>query len=154
MRISRSHLCIGALLAAGFVLTACSTAGTQPSSAPPTTTPSTVVTTLPPMTPGPPPVTTPPAVAVTKQYDAAKSQWQAGATAISAQQGAYWSQAAADLTAGETTDSDPTGYAAAVAMLTQLIALPDAQQSAAQNAAFHADINGLNAFFHTPGLYS
>ena len=49
---------------------------------------------------------------------------------------------------------DPTGYAGAVTMLNQLISLPDAQQTPAQNAEFHADINSLNAFFKTPGLYS
>jgi hypothetical protein len=98
--------------------------------------------------------TTPPPAPITKSYDAARVQWQDGATAISAEQGKFWSQAAADLTAGETTDSDPTGYAAAVTMLNQLIALPDAQQTSAQNAQFHADINGLNTFFKTPGLYS
>jgi hypothetical protein len=81
-------------------------------------------------------------------------QWQAGATAISAQQGKYWSQAATDLTQGETTDSDPTGYAAAVTELKELISLPDAQQTPQQNARFHADIDGLNTFFKTPGLYS
>jgi hypothetical protein len=90
----------------------------------------------------------------TRSYDAARAQWQAGATAISAEQGKYWSQAAADLTIGETTDSDPTGYPAAVAMLTELISLPDAQQTPEQNARYHADIDSLNSFFHTPGLYS
>jgi hypothetical protein len=91
---------------------------------------------------------------VTRSYDAARTQWLAGATAISAQQGNYWSQAANDLTLGESTDTDPTGYADAVTALKELISLPDAQQTAAQNARYHADINALNAFFKTPGLYS
>jgi hypothetical protein len=91
---------------------------------------------------------------VTKSYDAARAQWQAGATAISAQQGSYWSQAADDLTLGEATDSDSTGYADAVTALKELISLPDAQQTAAQNARYHTDIDALNIFFKTPGLYS
>jgi hypothetical protein len=152
---------IAGLVLAGTVMLSAGCSGTaQPDAAPPA-----AASTSDSQVPGPPavsataaaPVTAPPApppAPVTKQYDAARSQWQAGATAISAEQGKYWSQAAADLTLGETTDSDPTGYAAAVTMLTQLISLPDAQQTPAQNAEFHADINGLNTFFHTPGLYS
>jgi hypothetical protein len=108
--------------------------------------------------PASPPATTAPGTrptaAITTSYDAARVQWQNGAAAISAEQGKSWSQAAADLTLGETTDSDPTGYASAVTMLNQLISLPDAQQTPAQNAEFHADINSLNTFFRTPGLYS
>ena len=46
--------------------------------------------------------------------------------------------------------SDP----AAIAHLKELVTLPDAQQTPAQNAAYHADINALNTFFNTPGLYS
>jgi hypothetical protein len=91
---------------------------------------------------------------VTASYDAARVQWVAGATAISAQQGNNWSQAANDLTAGETTDTNPTGYANAVTELKELISLPDANQTPAQNAQYHADINALNTFFNTPGLYS
>jgi hypothetical protein len=91
---------------------------------------------------------------VTASYNAAQKDWKAGATAISAEQGKYWQEAADALTKGETTDTHPTGYAAAVTMLKELITLPDAQQTPAQNARYHADINGLNAFFKTPGLYS
>jgi len=90
-----------------------------------------------------------------KGYDKARSQWQQGATAISAEMGKYWLTAAAALTAGEVTDTgDTSGYLAAVKALTELASLPDAQQTPAQNAAFHADIAALNTFFNTPGLYS
>jgi len=88
-------------------------------------------------------------------YDAARKEWQQGATAISAQMGLYWDNAATDLTSGETSDSgDTSGYAAAIKELKQLITLPDAQQTPTQNAEYHADINALNTFFNTPGLYS
>jgi hypothetical protein len=102
------------------------------------------------------PATTPthPNPPVNTGYTAARAQWKAGATAISADQGKYWSQAKTDLINGETTDTNPAGYAHAVDDLTSLIALPDAQQTAAQNAEYHTDLNELNAFFNTPGLYS
>jgi hypothetical protein len=32
--------------------------------------------------------------------------------------------------------------------------LPDANQTPTQNAEYHHDINALNAFFGTPGLYA
>lgn len=38
--------------------------------------------------------------------------------------------------------------------LKQLIALPSANQTPAQNAAYHPYINALTSFFGTPGLYS
>ncbi len=87
-------------------------------------------------------------------YQSALAQWKAGATAISAQQGGYWLKAAADLKAGEGTDAGTTsGYPSAINELTELAALPDAQQTPAQNARYHADIGALDAFFATPGLY-
>jgi hypothetical protein len=103
-----------------------------------------------------PATTTPPAPAapVTNSYDAARVEWQGGAAASSADQGRFWSNAVADLTRGETTDTDQTGYAAAITMLNELISLPDAQQTPAQNAAYHSDLTALNGFFKTPGLYS
>jgi hypothetical protein len=124
-----------------------------PASAPastPATEPSTPAT--PPSTPATQP---PPGKPSGKQYDRARTQWQQGATAISAEQGKFWLAAAADLTAGEVTDTgDTSGYLAAIKALTELAALPDAQQTPAQNAEFHADIKTLNTFFNTPGLYS
>jgi hypothetical protein len=99
-------------------------------------------------------VTATPKAASRPAYDAAKSQWKQGATAISADQGKYWTKAASQLTAGASTDGgDTSGYLAAAAALTELTSLPDAMQTPAQNATYHADIDALNAFFHTPGLY-
>jgi hypothetical protein len=145
----RVGLAFVGLLAATISVSACSSGGPSATASTPPVTPTASATAPPPTVAA----TTPPAP-ITKSYDAARVQWQDGATAISAEQGKFWSQAVADLTLGETTDSDPTGYVGAVTMLNQLIALPDAQQTPAQNAQFHADINGLNAFFKTPGLYS
>jgi hypothetical protein len=88
-------------------------------------------------------------------YSKALIQWKDGATAISAQQGAYWLAAASDLQAGKATDSrDTSTYQNAIDELKELTSLPDAQQTPAQNAAYHKDIDGLNSFFGTPGLYS
>jgi hypothetical protein len=161
-RSSASAALLGLLVAGLASVSACSNGTGQANITAPTPPPSTsaaapTATTAPAPAPrtatGAPPATTPPAP-VTKQYDAARAQWQSGATAISAEQGKFWSQAAADLILGETTDTDPTGYANAVTMLKQLVTLPDAQQTTQQNAEFHADIDGLNTFFKTPGLYS
>jgi hypothetical protein len=91
----------------------------------------------------------------THLYDEAQAQWKQGAGAVSAQQGAYWLKAASDLQAGEDTDGrDTSGYPQAINELTDLASLPDAQQTPAQNAQYHQDIDDLNAFFGTPGLYS
>jgi hypothetical protein len=147
-------LFVGTLVASSVSISACSSGGPSAAASTPPVPPATAATALPTVAPTTVAATTPPPAPVTRSYDAARVQWQDGATAISAEQGRFWSQAAADLTLGETTDSDPTGYVGAVTMLNQLIGLPDAQQTQAQNAEFHADINGLNAFFKTPGLYS
>jgi hypothetical protein len=69
--------------------------------------------------------------------------------------GVYWDNAATDLTTGQTSDSgDTSGYADAITELKQLITLPDAQQTPTQNAEWHHDVDALNTFFNTPGLYS
>ncbi len=104
--------------------------------------------------------TTHPSAASTKQvsqpgYSKALAQWKKGATAISAQQGEYWLAAASLLQSAEGTDGGNTsGYQVAANELKDLAALPDAQQTPAQNAEYHNDINALNSFFGTPGLYS
>jgi hypothetical protein len=97
---------------------------------------------------------TAPAAPVTTGYDKAVIQWKDGATASSADEGISWSKAVADLTAGKTTDTHTAGYSTAIAKLVNLISLPDAQQTPTQNAEYHADIDSLNTFFKTPGLYS
>jgi hypothetical protein len=152
MRVNRlvgGATVVAALLALGAGLTGCTRTGTQAihTLAPAVTSPTAA-------TPGPVSATTKAAAPVKAAYEAARAQWVAGATAISADQGKFWSAAMADLNGGMKTDSDPTGYAHAIDALKSLIALPDAQQTPAQNAEYHTDINDLNSFFKTPGLYS
>lgn len=81
-------------------------------------------------------------------FAVAQVRWIQGAKATSAQQGRYWTRAETALkTAG-------AAYSTQISQLKQLIALPDANQTHAQNAAYHHDINALNRFFGTTGLYS
>lgn len=92
-----------------------------------------------------------PTVAGTSGYNNfanAQSAWKKGASASSAAEGSYWSKAATALKA------DGSEYGTAIAQLHQLIALPDADQTAAQNKTYHHDIAALNSLFGTPGLYS
>jgi hypothetical protein len=97
---------------------------------------------------------TPKKTATTTGLDAARAQWKAGANASSAAEGANWAKAAGDLTAGKATDpGDTSFYPEAIKDLKELISLPDAQQTAAQNAAFKSDVLALDTFFGTPGLY-
>lgn len=85
----------------------------------------------------------------------AKGLWQAGAPAISANQGAYWSEAGNVLdNAVSSGASGTSGYSTAGQELAQLASLPDAMQTSAQNAEYHSDITALNSFFGTPGLYN
>jgi hypothetical protein len=157
----RSGLLVAGLVTAG-ALGACSVAGATTATAPTLVPTTSAPTTAAPTTSGPTsaPTTsaqTPvpsPTAKTAPGFDAARAQWQLGAATISAQQGLYWTKAAGDLNAGKSTDrGDTSGYPAAIAHLKELVSLPDAQQTPAQNAAYHADINALNAFFNTPGLY-
>lgn len=81
-------------------------------------------------------------------FAAAQLQWIRGASAISANQGRFWNRAKNALA------SQGFEYSTYVTELQQLIALPDANQTPAQNHRYHHDINDLNTFFGTPGLYS
>lgn len=89
------------------------------------------------------------------EFIEAQNLWKAGADAISAVQGAYWTEAAGLLeNAANSAAPGSTGFAAAAQHLTQLAALPDADETSAQQAEAHTDLSDLNAFFGTPGLYS
>ncbi|MEO8889835.1 MAG: DUF4232 domain-containing protein [Jatrophihabitantaceae bacterium] len=81
-------------------------------------------------------------------FTEAQVAWKVGASASSARQGQYWNDAAIDLR------SDGVTWASEIAQLRQLIALPDADQTSAQNATYRHDIAALDAFFGTPGLYT
>ncbi|MBR7837066.1 DUF4232 domain-containing protein [Actinospica durhamensis] len=85
----------------------------------------------------------------------AQQLWKAGAGAISAVQGAYWTEAAAVLSYPAGTNAPgSTGFSAAAQKLTQLAGLPDAMQNPTQQSESHADTAALNSFFDTPSLYS
>jgi Protein of unknown function (DUF4232) len=89
------------------------------------------------------------------QFSEAQQLWKTGATADSAEQGAYWSQAASLLTnAVQSGAAGTAGFSKAAQELTQLASLPDAMQSAAQQSEATQDTALLNTFFDTPGLYS
>jgi hypothetical protein len=92
-----------------------------------------------------------PTAAGTTGYDAfaaAQLQWIRGSSAISANQGLFWHRAKVDLAA------EGSEYSYYMHQLQQLIALPDANQTPAQNHQYHHLLNSLNSFFATPGLYS
>ena len=77
-----------------------------------------------------------------------------GCLYAAANQGTAWQQAASDLVSGETTDGgDTSGYAAAAAELNDLASLPDTSETPAQMAQFQSDVQALDTFFATPGLY-
>jgi Protein of unknown function (DUF4232) len=78
----------------------------------------------------------------------AQIQWVRGTAATSANHGAYWHSAALDLA------TQGVEFTSEIALLHQLIALPAANQTPAQNATYHADIAALNRFFGTPGIYA
>jgi hypothetical protein len=83
-----------------------------------------------------------------KHFAYAQADWIRGARAIAAEQGKYWSRAKADL------HKDGDEYSTEVKELRQLIALPDANETPAQQHRARHDVRELNAFFSTPGLYS
>ena len=162
VEVKPSQITIGAAAAAvvaGLVLTACSSSPSQPSvgqlvttsSAPSTTTTSQVATTV------PAPVTST-TQSTTGQaspgFAAAKDQWVQGASAISANQGTYWDQAATDLAnAASSAGPQSASYMTAVQELHQLAALPETSETATQMAEAQQDTSALDSFFGTPGLY-
>ncbi len=78
----------------------------------------------------------------------AQQQWIRGSSADSANEGLFWHRAKVDLAA------EGSEYSYYTHQLQQLIALPDANQTPAQNHQYHHLLNSLNSFFATPGLYS
>jgi hypothetical protein len=91
-----------------------------------------------------------PTVAGTSGHNAfagAQVQWIAGSKALDVQMSGYWLKAENDLKAAGGA------FSTQIAQLKQLISLPDAQRTPAQNAAWVHDISALNTFFGTPGLY-
>jgi hypothetical protein len=86
-------------------------------------------------------------------FVAAKVQWQDSATAISADQGAYLTQAATDLSnAIAAGEGNTSGYSSAVQELQQLASLPETNDTPAQISEAQSDATALNTFFGTSGL--
>jgi hypothetical protein len=84
----------------------------------------------------------------------AKHQWELGASASSAAQGRYWGAAAKDLKSAVAAKAPGTSkYAHVASSLEQLAGLPDAMQTPAQQKESLADVEAINAFFGTNGLY-
>jgi len=89
------------------------------------------------------------------QFSEARQLWVAGASAIAADQGSYWTHAASLLTDAVNSGAPGTaGFALAAQELTELAALPDAMLSPAQKAQEVNLVGALNIFFSSPGLYS
>jgi hypothetical protein len=152
-------MAIGAALALGtMALAGCSSAKSPHVSAPTTSTtssaptvtatsgvPTVVTTTL-------PPITTP---QIPSGFALAKSQWEQGAMAASADQVGFWNQAVTDLTGAESSaGSNEASYATAVQELQQLISIPETGDTPTQIAEAQTDVPALDSFFSTPGLYS
>lgn len=89
------------------------------------------------------------------QFSEARQLWVAGASAISADQGSYWTHAASLLTNAVNSGAPGTaGFALAAQELTELAALPDAMLTPSQRAQEINLVGALNVFFSSPGLYS
>jgi hypothetical protein len=82
-------------------------------------------------------------------YVQAWTQWKQGAAVPAAEQGQYWSTAAADLQEVSETPADIT----AITELRQLASLPDTGDTATQQVEQRQDVTDLDGFFNTPGLY-
>jgi hypothetical protein len=96
----------------------------------------------------------PPAESPSDGFYNAEEAWSTDVCTPAASEGTAWQQAASDLTYGETEDGgDTSGYAAAAAELNDLAALPDTDATPAQQAEYQSDVQALDAFFNTPGLY-
>ena len=86
-------------------------------------------------------------------FTTALGQWQTGATANAANQHQYWLNAGNYLSADEKTDTNTSGYPAAIAELYQIAGYPPAAMLTAQQATQeNSDIAALNTFFGTPTL--
>jgi hypothetical protein len=85
---------------------------------------------------------------------AAKEQWQQGVCVDAANQGGSWLGAASTLKMAAVNPSgDAAGFTQAAAQLTDLAAIPDTNVTPAQDDQYMSDVQALDAFFGTPGLY-
>ncbi len=97
--------------------------------------------------------TQPSSVGRSTPYASALQEWEHAACASSAQQGAEWTQVAADLKdAAPDYAGNPSGYKAAINDLHSMALVPETSASAAQQAQFESDVRALDIFLRTPGL--
>jgi hypothetical protein len=82
-------------------------------------------------------------------FAGALAQWKSAAAANAATMNMYLLQAADDL-----RGSGYPGSGTAVDQLTYLASLPPTNNTPAQQANAHADVQALDSFFGTPGLMS
>jgi hypothetical protein len=134
---------------AAIGLDGCSSGGGAPSAATTSTVPKTTTTAPAPATS----TTATTGAASSADFASAKSEWEQGASAISADQGSYLDQAATDLGDAIAAGGNTSGYQMAVQELQQLASLPETGDTAAQMAEAQNDIGNLNTFFGTSGLY-
>jgi len=86
-------------------------------------------------------------------FSAALAQWEDGATANAANQHQYWLNAANYLSDDEKTDTNTSGYPAAISELDQIVGFPPASMlTPQQTSEANGDISALNTFFGTPDL--
>jgi hypothetical protein len=87
-------------------------------------------------------------------YPGAQQDWKNDVCDPAAQQSDDWTQVAAQLqTAEPAYAGNPSGYKAAISELQAIAAIPDTNTSTAQQNEFTTDVQELNTFFNTPGLY-
>jgi hypothetical protein len=143
-----------AIVAVAGLLAGCSStpransSGAQRTTSTPTSTPASTTTTS--IVAGTTTTTsnTPPA-----GFTSAKAQWNQGSCQASAVQGQYWQEAAVDLQQAEAQPGSTSSYPTAVTDLQQLSTLPDMGLTSTQSTEFQSDMQFLNTFFGTPGLY-
>jgi pyruvate/2-oxoglutarate dehydrogenase complex dihydrolipoamide acyltransferase (E2) component len=129
---------------AGLSLSGCGAGDGAPSATTTSTLPRTTTTT---------PAATGTTATTAADFASAKSQWEQGANAISADQGTFLDQAATDLSDAIAAGGSTPGYQTAVQELQQLASLPETDDTAAQMSEAKNDITALNVFFGTSALY-
>jgi hypothetical protein len=82
-------------------------------------------------------------------FASALADWKLAASVSAAEMNNYLRRAAADLRA-----SGRSSYGPAINDLTYLAQLPLTNDTPAQQAKAHADVQALDSFFGTPGLMS
>jgi hypothetical protein len=82
------------------------------------------------------------------RFAQAQLAWQKGAHVASVDHGWFWATAAASL----VLDGDNCSIQ--IHQLLQLLGLPDAMQTPAQNGTYRADVAALNAFFGTRKFFT